>query len=157
VRIAAAVAIALVASTAACGGSDESNETTEPPTQTRPAANVPSAESTKVRIALRAQSGSGESGTARLTRAGAGKTVVLVQLDNAPKEAQPAHIHRGTCDELDPTPAYPLADVKNGRSRSEVNASLQTLLRDSYAINVHKSAAEAKTYVACGEIRSSAG
>ena len=42
----------------------------------------------------------------------------------------------------------------NGTSESDVDVSLQDLLDavDGYAINVHKSDAEADVYVACGDI-----
>ncbi len=41
----------------------------------------------------------------------------------------------------------------DGTSTTEVPASIQTLTAGKLAINVHKSADEAKVYVACGNIR----
>ena len=66
--------------------------------------------------------------------------------------AQPAHIHKGTCAKLDATPAYPLNNVVNGRSTTTVNVALSALLKGHYAINMHRSAKQLKTYVACGDI-----
>jgi hypothetical protein len=45
-----------------------------------------------------------------------------------------------------------LNDVTNGKSDTTVNASLASLMNGNSAINVHKSAAEIQTYVACGDI-----
>jgi len=81
----------------------------------------------------------------------------------------PAHIHVGTCDNLDPNPTYPLTDVTlppnaagaaTGdaaaipveRSDTTVDAALDKLQSGGYAINVHKSAADIGTYIACGNL-----
>ena len=81
-------------------------------------------------------------------------------------EAHPAHIHSGTCEQLGDV-VYPLADVAypDGEEMgtagghpvkiSEVNhidVPLQELLDGEYAINVHLSAEEIGTYIACGNI-----
>ena len=80
-------------------------------------------------------------------------------------EAHPAHIHSGTCDELGDV-VYPLADVAtlSGEEMgtgghavkvSEVNhvdAPLQEIIDGGHAINVHLSAEEIGTYIACGNI-----
>src|SRR5438046_8813539 len=104
---------------------------------------------------LNEQNGAGESGTATLTDMGNGQTHVVVTLSNAPAVTQPAHIHKGTCANLDPTPTYPLTSVTNGQSDTMVPVSLMTLTSGTFAINVHKSAAEANIYVACGDITAS--
>jgi hypothetical protein len=107
-------------------------------------------------VDLAEQKSSGESGTATLTAAG-DKTTVVISLDNAPADPQPAHIHKGSCKELDPTPAYALANVADGKSTTDVDVPLQELEDADYAINVHKSTAEVETYVACGDIGSGGG
>ena len=61
--------------------------------------------------------------------------------------SQPAHIHLGTCDNLDKAPKWNLQPVKNGQSITELAVPL---LKDKAAINVHKSTAEAHVYVSCG-------
>jgi hypothetical protein len=81
-------------------------------------------------------------------------------------EAHPAHIHSGTCDQLGDV-VYPLADVMTLTGEemgaagghavkvSEVNhvdAPLQEILDGGHAINVHLSAEEIGTYIACGNI-----
>lgn len=107
-----------------------------------------------VTVRLGQQNKSGESGTAKLTPAGSDKTKVEISLKGAPKGvSQPAHIHEGSCAKLDPKPKYGLQNVVDGKSTSEVPADLKTLTAGKLAINVHKSAEEAKTYVACGDIK----
>jgi uncharacterized protein YceK len=113
-----------------------------------------SSNSDEMTVDLAAQNGSSESGTATLTAVG-GKTKVVVDLDNPPMGTpQPAHIHKGSCKDLDPNPAYGLQNVVGGMSTTEVDEPLKDLEKGSYAINVHKSGAEIKTYVACGDIGS---
>ena len=107
-----------------------------------------------VSIDLGEQNASGQSGTATLSPNDDGTVHVSLEISNPPAEAQPAHIHQGTCAELDPEPAFPLESVVDGTSESDVEVSLQDLLDavDGYAINVQKSDAEADVYVACGDI-----
>jgi Cu/Zn superoxide dismutase len=100
--------------------------------------------------ALSPQSNSGESGTATLTKDG-DKTKVVLSVTGSPADAQPVHIHKGTCDKLDPKPAFPLSPVTGGKSETVVNASIDELAK-GYAINGHKSAQDLKTYVFCGNI-----
>src|SRR5689334_4623732 len=102
-------------------------------------------------VTMNAQNGSGESGGATLSEVN-GKLVVTLNLENGTAEPQPAHIHKGTCANLDPTPAYPLNNVVNGQSQTTLDVSLGTLMSGDYAINVHKSAAEVTTYVSCGDL-----
>jgi plastocyanin len=83
--------------------------------------------------------------------------------------AHPAHIHLGTCSELDPNPAFPLTDVapasnESGaetdsaaaipveRSVTTVDASVEDLRTGGYAINIHQSADDIGTYIACGNL-----
>jgi Cu/Zn superoxide dismutase len=104
-------------------------------------------------VELKPQNSSGESGTATLTKAGDSKTKVVVEVKGAPAGVtQPMHIHKGTCAKLDPKPAYPLSPVKDGKSETTVNASLDSLQKGEYAINGHKSAQEVSSYVFCGDI-----
>ena len=108
-----------------------------------------------VRLTLIDENGSGEDGSAQLTDLGDGTTKVELIMLNAPEGAeQPAHIHKGTCTTLDPKPAYPLETVKEGKSTTIVKVTLADLTKEKYAINVHKSAAEASIYVSCGNLPS---
>jgi hypothetical protein len=105
-----------------------------------------------VSVKLEAQNNSGQSGSATLMPEGK-NTKVVIQIPGAPGGvAQPAHIHLGTCDKLDKAPKWNLEAVKDGRSVTVVPVSLDTILKEKTAINVHKSAAEAQIYVSCGNI-----
>jgi hypothetical protein len=103
-------------------------------------------------IELAEQSGSGQAGTATLTASGLEKTNVVIELSNPPSEPQPAHIHPGTCQQLDPKPAYSLPNVEGGTSEMTLPVSLEELRGAELVINVHKSEAEIATYAACGPI-----
>jgi len=105
-----------------------------------------------VTIQIGEQNGSGETGTAKLTPLDGGKTKVEISLKGAQKMAQPAHIHDGSCANIDPKPKHGLENVVNGKSMTVVPASLQDLVDGKTAINVHKSTEDLKTYVACGDI-----
>ena len=103
-----------------------------------------------VTVQLGEQNKSGETGTATITSQG-GKTQIVLQLKGAPADAQPAHIHDGTCAALDPKPRIPLQNVVNGKSTTTVDMPMSEVTKG--AINVHKSTADLKTYVACGDLK----
>ena len=110
---------------------------------------------TVVTVTMSAQNGSGEDGSATLTQTADG-VVVLITLKNAPAADQPAHIHPGTCANLNPAPKYPLTNVANGTSRTIVKGvTLRQLTSGMFAINVHKSTSDLGTYVSCGDIKTS--
>jgi plastocyanin len=79
--------------------------------------------------------------------------------------AHPAHIHLGTCDELDPNPTFMLTDVTPvvsepgaapalpvERSVTTLDVSLDDLRAGGYAVNIHQSAEDIGTYIACGNL-----
>jgi hypothetical protein len=104
-------------------------------------------------VKLSAQNASGESGTATLTPQG-DKTQVVIKLTGAPDGTpQPAHIHDGSCAKLDPKPRVPLQNVVGGNSTTTVDMKLADVMSKGGAINVHKSTADVKTYVACGDMK----
>ena len=110
-----------------------------------------------VTVKIGQQNKSKESGSAKLTPQGDG-TKVEVSLKGGPKGTpQPAHIHNGSCAKLDPKPKYGLENVVDGKSTTVVPVKLDELLKGKMAINVHKSADDLKTYVACGDIKGRAG
>lgn len=105
-----------------------------------------------VTVKLEAQNNSGQSGSATLFPEGGKTRVVIELLNTTPGVAQPAHIHAGHCDKLDKAPKWPLEALKGGKSVTLVPASLDAILQDKTAINIHKSAAEIQVYVSCGNI-----
>lgn len=100
------------------------------------------------------QNNSGISGTATFTPSGGGLTVDL-KVTGAGAGPQPAHIHEGTCTQLNPTPQYTLAPVTNGASTTTLQTTLQSLAATPHAIHMHKSADELSVYVACADINPS--
>jgi hypothetical protein len=147
---AASAVLALTLVGAGCGASDDESSGEEGGTVTESAGSGDSAKS--VTVKLDEQNDSGESGTATLTAEGSSTKVVLELENPASPDPQPAHIHPGTCAELDPTPAYPLTNVQDGKSETTVNVALDELKGGEFAINVHKSEPEIETYVSCGNI-----
>jgi hypothetical protein len=106
-------------------------------------------------VTLQAQNNSGQSGTAVLTEMDDSTVKVILNMRGGSFTApQPAHIHVGVC----PNPGavqYPLTNVVNGSSETTLNVNMDTLMAsaDQLAINVHKSAAEASVYTACGNVK----
>ncbi len=104
-----------------------------------------------ITVQLGALNNSGETGTAVLTDAGP-KTKVVVEVKGAPAGVgQPLHVHKGTCAQLDPKPAYGLTTLTGGKSETTIDVPIGDL-RKGFAINGHKSAQEASVYVFCGNI-----
>ena len=111
-----------------------------------------------VKVSMKAQNKSGESGSARLTPEGPDKTRVEIMLKGGPKGTpQPAHIHEGTCAKLDPKPKQGLENVVDGKSSTVVPVGIDSLTSGKMAINVHKSKEEINTYVSCGNISKGGG
>ena len=132
-----AVGLSVVALLAGCGSDGGSDELT---------------------VSLGEQNGSMQSGEAVLTRVDDSTTRVELSIGGGSDDTpQPAHIHKGSCAQLDPQPEYALEDVMGGESATNVDASLDELRDGEFAVNVHKSAAALETYVACGDIGSAAG
>ena len=98
--------------------------------------------------------GSGVNGTAILTDEGDAVTVEIEVSGDAVVGDHPVHIHQGTCDNLDPAPEYPLADIdEDGLSETTIEGvTLAELTGSEYAINAHLSAEEIGVYVTCGNI-----
>jgi hypothetical protein len=83
-----------------------------------------------------------------------------------PVEGRPVHLHAGTCDNLAPSPRYPLTDLTTPEAIVErdhtaivaevsftiIPVSLDELLDGAYAINAHASDEEMRIYVACGDV-----
>jgi len=98
-------------------------------------------------VMMMAQNNSGEDGTATIIPMGDNSVRVVLKLANGSATPQPAHIHKGTCANLNPVPAFPLNNAVNGMSDTTVPVGWAELAKGGYAINVHKSATEVSTYV----------
>jgi LPXTG-motif cell wall-anchored protein len=96
--------------------------------------------------------GSGVSGTAVLTPQG-GQTQIVVTINGEPAGgSEPMHVHTGQCGPTLGGVKYPLKNVEGGTSTTVINTSLASIQTGGFAINVHQSAANIGTYVACGNI-----
>ncbi len=105
-----------------------------------------------VKFTLHPQNGSGEIGNVVMTQDG-DNVVVNVTTEYNPDLAQPIHIHKGTCDTLDPKPTYPLTTMQKGTSTTTLkNMQLADLETGGFAINIHHSTSDVPTYYACGNI-----
>ena len=106
-----------------------------------------------VKITLHPQNNSGEIGNVVMTQDG-DNGVVTVTTQYAPDGvAQPMHIHKGTCDTLDPKPTYPLTTLQGGTSTTTLkDMTLAQLQTGGFAINIHPSTTDVPTYYACGDI-----
>ena len=117
------------------------------------AASATLAQDKPLTVNLASQNASGETGTVTLTPEG-DKTQVVIKLTGAPTGVpQPAHIHDGSCSKLDPKPRVPLQNVVDGKSTTTLDMKVDDIVGKGGAVNVHKSAADAKTYVACGNLK----
>ena len=112
------------------------------------------AQDTEIIIPIEELNSSGVSGDATLTDNGDGTTTIDVLVDGASGD-HPIHLHSGTCAELGDI-VVPLTDVdSSGSSVTDVDIPLATIQDPEvgpHAINIHLSAEEISTYVACGDI-----
>ena len=114
---------------------------------------VSAQEPKSITVPMKSLNGSGEDGSAVLTQTAEGVHVV-VQLSHPSSDAQPTHIHIGSCNAINRSPEYGLELTVDGHSDSVVKGvQLSDLLKAKYAINVHKSASDLGTYVSCGDIK----
>ena len=103
-------------------------------------------------VTLQTLNDSGVIGTVTFAALG-DKTSVEIAVDPGANPDMPAHIHPGTCDNLTPQPKFPLENVLNGSSRTDVPASIDELFAGGLAVNIHRSNDDLKTYTACVDLR----
>ena len=101
---------------------------------------------------LVAKNDSGVTGTVTLTPLGDDRTTVVVDVDPAGHPDMPGHIHPGTCAEPVPQPKYPLENIRDGASTTEVPVSLDDLLADTVSINLHYSNEHMEISTACVDL-----
>lgn len=68
------------------------------------------AQSMNQTVTLNAENASGQNGTATITSMSDNEIKVVIDLSNGSSVPQPVHIHKGSCANLDPKPAYPLTN-----------------------------------------------
>ena len=151
----AAFVLALFAM-AACGSEAEATQSpwispSDEPTPT-PAVST-SGEGTRVVVHLSPVDGEGQIGTATLTSDGV-TTTVEIDVGPITGDAQPIHIHVGTCEDVGSV-LHSLQNVVNGKSTTTVNRPLEKILAADTLVNVHASYADASNYTACAQLPSS--
>ncbi len=112
----------------------------------------PGAGSQNFNVALNPPDGEGQMGSATVTAAAGDEVRVTIQLDQAGRDAFPAEIREGTCDDLAAEAAYDLSDVESGVSETLLDASMDELRTTPYAIVVLPADGGGDTYEACGEL-----
>ena len=101
---------------------------------------------------LQPLNGSGVQGRVTLTSIDDASTRVEIDVDASGNSSMPAHIHPGSCAELVPQPKYALENVLDGKSTTQVSASLDELLAGGQALNLHRSNEEMNVYTACVDL-----
>ncbi|HEV2740411.1 MAG TPA: hypothetical protein VGU66_17765 [Candidatus Elarobacter sp.] len=135
-RIAAALALALLATTAAS------------------AQSYPDDPGLGTERGIEQVNNSGQVGTLTLFRRGAVTRVVVDLKGTDPGRVQSVRIYRGpSCDDIGTSgPAYFLSDMRNGNSVSTVKAPEDKLLSGNYNLVVFSSNAAGARATACGHI-----
>jgi Cu/Zn superoxide dismutase len=142
---------------AGCGSEEQQQEAREATTALTDTAaaeeTVEQALEDALTLDLQEQNDSGISGTVTFTPTTEGQVEVEIELRGSEGGPHPAHIHAGSCADLDPTPKWPLENVVDGRSKTTIDVTSAELVLDEYAVNVHESPENAGNYVACADIR----
>lgn len=121
-----------------------------PPASPSPAV-TPAATMPHLELEMNELNDSGIGGTVTLYDTGNDQTIVVFDITEAGKD-HPAHIHMGTCDALDAEPQYPLNDVKDGTSTTLVDVSLDDLLAEPHAVDMHLAPDQLGTLIGCADI-----
>jgi hypothetical protein len=107
---------------------------------------------------LAPQNNSGISGTASVQSRAAGSRVTVHIMGAANGSAHPWHVHRGTCGNdqgiVGGASEYqPLQVGSNGTAHAEEDIPVALSEDATYFVNIHKSATELSTIVACGALK----
>ncbi len=112
---------------------------------------TPEPDAPRITIDFTELNDSGVTGTATLYE-NSEQTIVELDLDDT-GENHPAHIHEGTCDDLQPESSYNLENVgEDGTGISLVDVPLSELIDGDYAIDLHLSPNELGTLIVCADI-----
>lgn len=134
----APLALILAVTLSACGGGGSTTVTVkldDDPAKARPLSHV--------------------EGKMTLTDVGDGTVRVVLETSLGSPEKNldmPANIHQGHCPDVGPV-AYPLANVKNGKSSTDIKADFKQLISGGYAVNLQKSPQQTDVWVACADIK----
>ena len=94
-------------------------------------------------------------GTATLTDIGGGRTRVVIRVTPAYPN-MPVHIHADVCPGVEAV-VFPLTNVMNGESTTELDASMADIMARGKSINLHKGPGpDVNVYVSCGNLTAAA-
>ena len=107
---------------------------------------------------LKPGAGSNITGSAEFEAEGDKASKAEISIKGATKGSElPWHVHSGKCGSNGPivgaATAYPTLKVKDdGSAKAEAKLDMATPASGEYFVNVHKSPADLKTIVACGDL-----
>ena len=107
---------------------------------------------------LNSEGGSAITGKAEFESEGTNASKAEVEIKGAaPGQSHPWHVHQGSCGNdkgiVGGAASYkPLTVKGDGSAKSEAKLALPTPTSGEYFVNVHKSADDLKTIVACGNL-----
>ena len=105
---------------------------------------------TRVAVHLSPFEGTGQIGSAVLSSVG-GATIIEIEVTPSASEAQPIHIHAGSCDDVGPV-IHALSNVVNGKSSTTLELPMSEIFDGDVLINVHASFSDSSTYTACSQL-----
>ena len=103
-------------------------------------------------LEFRALNGSGVVGTLTLSSAGEARTLVEIGIAPNGHDDMPAHVHPGPCEDPVPQPVYPLENVRDGVSSTEIPVSVSELTSKPLSVNLHHSNGDMETFAACVDL-----
>lgn len=134
-------------SIAVVGAQENTPDVATPSAESTPSPSMP-----RLELDLEELNDSGIMGTVTLYDVGNGKTIVEFDVEGAGGD-HPAHIHAGVCGDLEPEPFETLDNVDDrGESTTVIDVSLDDLLADDYAVDMHLAPDELGTLIACADI-----
>lgn len=144
--IACAFLLVIASFAAVFVSAQESTPDATPTSEITPTPDMP-----RIELTLEEFNDSGIGGSVTLYDAG-DQTIVEYDVEGAGGD-HPTHIHNGVCGELDPEPAFALDNVEeNGNSTTVVDITLDDLLAEDHAIDMHLAPNELGTLIACVNI-----
>jgi hypothetical protein len=113
---------------------------------------IAEAQMQRLTLDMHSMNNSGITGTVTLTDLGSGKIQAEIRVNGAGAGPQPIHNHEGVCNDMNPEPKIPLADVRTGGSMTDLSVALQDLISAPHAIYMHKSPEELPVFIACADV-----
>jgi hypothetical protein len=107
-------------------------------------------DSMRVVIHLSPTEGDGQVGSATFVSSGS-STTVEISVEPSTTEAQPIHIHAGTCSDVGAV-IHALQNVVKGHSKTTIDVPIDQIASGGVLVNVHESYSNPSNYTACGQL-----